>query len=200
MEIRVPRAHENVGSNPTTLTGKHCGGIRAGTGPGAPGLTVTTQVRFLSPQLEEWKSSGWMRGLPRKQVSRRIGIVGSSPTASALKKNMCLWPIGRGVSFPSWTGGFDSRRALLIGSVAQRQSRCLLSTRAWVRVPPVPLSFRGRFCWKKSEAFNLIARRSPSAFICPVRPAASVGGSIPAPTICELLYRECVIRCTSNAG
>lgn len=25
------------------------------------------------------------------------------------------------------------------GSVAQRQSRCLLNTRAWVRVPPVPL-------------------------------------------------------------
>ena len=64
MEIRVPRAHENVGSNPTTLTEIHCGGVRAGTGPGAPGLIVTTQVRFLSPQLDEGKSSGWKQGLP----------------------------------------------------------------------------------------------------------------------------------------
>ena len=71
-EGRVPRAHENVGSNPTTLTEEHCGGVRAGTGRRL--LIVTTQVRFLSPQLNEWKSSGWMRSLPRKQVSRESGL------------------------------------------------------------------------------------------------------------------------------
>ncbi len=27
-------------------------------------------------------------------------------------RNMCHWPIGKGASLPSWTGGFDSRMAL----------------------------------------------------------------------------------------
>ena len=95
----------------------------------------------------------------------RIGIVGSSPTASALKNNTCPWPIGRGVSLPSWIGGFDSRRALSIGLVAQRQSRSLLSTSAWVRVPPFPFSLRGSFCWYKFVALNPLLWLSPSALI-----------------------------------
>ena len=71
-----------------------------------------------------------------------------------LENNTCPWPSGRGASLPSWTGGFDSRRALLIGSVAQRQSRCLLSTHAWVRVPPFPLSLRGSRCWQRCWALT----------------------------------------------
>lgn len=58
-----------------------CGGVRAGTGRRL--LIVMTQVRFLSPQLDQlWKPSDWMRNLPRKQA-RVLPVVGSSPTASA---------------------------------------------------------------------------------------------------------------------
>ena len=88
MEIRVPRAHENVGSNPTSLTGKHCGGVRAGTGRRL--LIVTTQVRFLSPQLDEWQSSGGMRSLPRKQVSRKSGLWVRVPRLPPEKKQVPL--------------------------------------------------------------------------------------------------------------
>ncbi len=52
LEIRVPRAHENVGSNPATLTDVMrwvlCwyGKVRLG------GLIAATQIRFLPPQLD----------------------------------------------------------------------------------------------------------------------------------------------------
>ena len=38
-----------------------------------------------------------------------MSLEGSTPSPSACT---CPWPIGRGTSLPSWTGGFDSRRAL----------------------------------------------------------------------------------------
>jgi hypothetical protein len=37
--------------------------------------------------------------------------------------SLCPWPSGKGASLPSWTGGFDSRRALFIwvgSSVAEQ--------------------------------------------------------------------------------
>ena len=43
---------------------------------------------------------------------------------------LCPWPIGRGTSFPSWTGGFDSRRALCTQPSFFRGSR-------WWYVTPV---------------------------------------------------------------
>ena len=72
----MPRGHEIVGSNPTTLTENSCGGVRAGTGRRL--LTVTTQVRFLSPQLDEWKSSGWKQGLPPSDSEDAVGPHSSS--------------------------------------------------------------------------------------------------------------------------
>ena len=102
----------------------------------------------------QWKSSGWMRNLPRKQARTIVRCGFESHGFRLMQNNLCPWPSGKGVSLPSWTGGFDSRRALLIGSVAQRQSRCLLSTRAWVRVPPFPLSLRGSRCWQRCWALT----------------------------------------------
>lgn len=47
----------------------------------------------------------------------------------------------------------------VFGSVAQRQSGCLLSTYAWVRVPPVPLNKGGS--WKDEGGVP----PSPSLFV-----------------------------------
>lgn len=138
----VLRGHEIVGSNPAILTEleTHCGGARVGTGGRL--LTASTQVRFLPPQLTE------VIRLDEEPAPKAgagdSSVVGSSPTASASGNNTCPWPSGKGSRFPTWRGGFDSRRALLqLGSVAQRQSGRLLSDSAWVRVPPVPLSIAG---------------------------------------------------------
>ena len=65
---RCPRAHEIVGSNPTTLTQRHCGGSCAGTGRRL--LTVVTQVRFLPPQLQQTEGqANWRWQPPRKRSS-----------------------------------------------------------------------------------------------------------------------------------
>jgi hypothetical protein len=130
------------------MKNNYCGGVRAGTGRRL--LTVPTQVRFLPPQLCEFGNHTEVIRLDEEPVSKTGAghtVVGSSPTASAFVNdflnNMCLWPSGKGAGLPTRTGGFDSRGALLNGSVAQRQSGCLLSTSARVRVPPVPLHIAG---------------------------------------------------------
>ena len=138
LEIRVLREHENVGSNPTAPT-ERCGGACVGTGWRL--LTVVTQVRFLPPQL---KCETEVIRLDEEPVSKTGAVhtvVGSSPTASAqhvlLAERQRLRasnPVRR-VRLPQST--------LVFGSVAQRQSSCLLGNGARVRVPPVPLRIAG---------------------------------------------------------
>jgi hypothetical protein len=101
-----------------------------------------------------------MRSLPRKQVRANCPRPPCGrcpvrvPRLPLRENNTCPWPSGKGSRLPTWRGGFDSRRALLkLGSVAQRQSGCLLSDSAWVRVPPVPLTLRG-VCWSNGVAFG----------------------------------------------
>ncbi len=83
MGIRVPWEHEIVGSIPTTL------------------IDVMRWVLC-------WYG--------KATVNRRDA--GSIPATAALSGNWlfeihtCPWPSGKGASLPSWTGGFDSRRAL----------------------------------------------------------------------------------------
>ena len=82
-----------------------CGGVCVGTGRRL--LSVTSQVRFLPPQLYGRASQLAMAAAPK--AVELHSLEGSTPSPSACT---CPWPIGRGTSLPSWTGGFDSRRAL----------------------------------------------------------------------------------------
>ena len=84
-----------------------CGGVCVGTGRRL--LSVTSQVRFLPPQL--YGRASQLAMAPRSNRDELHSLEGSTPFPSACT---CPWPIGRGTSLPSWTGGFDSRRALLV--------------------------------------------------------------------------------------
>ena len=118
---------------------KDCGGTRAGTGRRP--LTALTQVRFLPLQLLNTRTEG--------QANWRWHPARTGTSFTALRVRLPLLPLtnsvllaerqrlqasnlARRVRFPQSTLQID-------GSVAQRQSRCLLSTSARVRVPPVPL-------------------------------------------------------------
>ena len=71
----------------------------------------------------EWKSSDWLRSLPRKQVRAKCPLWVQVPRLPLDGEYTCPWPSGKGASLPSWTGGFDSRRALFMGvgsSVAEQ--------------------------------------------------------------------------------
>jgi hypothetical protein len=81
-----------------------CGGACVGTGRRL--LSVTSQVRFLPPQLYGRASQ---LAMGRPESGRAMSLEGSTPSLSACT---CPWPIGRGTRLPTWTGGFDSRRAL----------------------------------------------------------------------------------------
>ena len=136
LAFRVLREHEIVGSNPTILTDLMrwvpCWYGRA------------TVNRFVAGSIPASAAFAERKGKPigdgsRFESGRAISLESSTLSPSAYIT--CSWPSGKGSRLPTWRGEFDSRRALfrLIGSVAQRQSRCLLSTSARVRVPPVPL-------------------------------------------------------------
>ena len=102
-----------------------------------------TQVRFLPPQ--PYGRASQLAMAPRSNRDELHGLEGSTPSLSAtqhvpLADRQRHQPskLARRVRLPQGT--------LMYGSVAQRQSGCLLSTGAWVRVPPVPLRLRGSFC------------------------------------------------------
>ena len=88
----------------------------------------------------------------RPESGRAMSLEGSTPSPSA---DGCPWPIGRGTSFPSWAGGFDSRRAF-----------CVLTT------------FRGRRCWYVMRGFEPRGRRFDS---CP----RSLGDELVATGECQ---------------
>ena len=102
-----------------------CGGACVGTGRRL--LSVTSQVRFLPPQLYGRASQLAMAAAPK--AVELHSLEGSTPSPSAC---MCPWPIGSGTSLGhrraalvGWTGGFDPRRALLLrvgSSAAERVS------------------------------------------------------------------------------
>ena len=95
-----------------------CGGACVGTGRRL--LSVTSQVRFLPPQL--YGRASQLAMAPRSNRDELHSLEGSTPSPSACT---CPWPIGSGTSLPSWTGGFDPRRALLLrvgSSAAERVS------------------------------------------------------------------------------
>ena len=111
LEIRVPRAHETVGSNPATLTDVMrwvlCWYGKATVNRRDAGSIPATAAGY------QWKSSGRMRSLPRKQVRAKCPLWVQVPRLPLDGEYTCPWPSGKGASLPSWTGGFDSRRALL---------------------------------------------------------------------------------------
>ena len=84
-----------------------CGGARAGTGGRL--LSVTSQVRFLPPQPSGRASQ---LAMARAFEAGRALLPCGFDSRSFRLDSTCPWPIGSGTSLPSWTGGFDSRRAL----------------------------------------------------------------------------------------
>ena len=125
-----------------------CGGACVGTGRRL--LSVTSQVRFLPPQLYGRASQPAMA--PRSKRDELHGLEGSTPSPSAYT---CPWPIGRGTSLPSWTGGFDSRRAFCTSGDGLTVRFLALNQAMGVRFPlPEPFRtsgvqevFRGSCCW-----------------------------------------------------
>jgi hypothetical protein len=109
-----------------------CGGACVGTGRRL--LSVTSQVRFLPPQL--YGRASQLAMAPRSNRDELHSLEGSTPSPSACT---CPWPIGSGTSFPSWTGGFDSRRALCLSGDGLTVRFLALNQAMRVRFPlPVP--------------------------------------------------------------
>ena len=115
---RVPWEHENAGSTPAVLTELMrwfpcwygCAAVNRADAGSIPAAAA----------LRKGKPSG--DGTPLEPGRTfQLCLEGSTPSPSACT---CPWPIGGGTRLPSWTGGFDSRRAL------------------WTHA-----SFRGRRCW-----------------------------------------------------
>lgn len=118
---RVARGHETVGSNPATRTDVMrwvlCWYGKATVNRRDAGSIPATAAGY------QWKSSGRMRSLPRKQVRAKCPLWVQVPRLPLDCDHTCPWPSGKGASLPSWTGGFDSRRALFIwvgSSVAEK--------------------------------------------------------------------------------
>ena len=125
LAIRLLREQEIVGSNPTTPDSSLRWGLcwyRQ-----APVKRAPSQVRFLPPQLRCIRKGKPMGDGSCLENSRAMSLEGSTPSPSA---SMCPWPSGKGASLPSWTGGFDSRRALSISFGDRLTVGCLALNQA----------------------------------------------------------------------
>ena len=138
LAFRVLREHEIAGSNPAILTDKTMRWVLCWYGKAAVNRRDAGSIPASAASYQR-------KGKPigdgsRFESGRAMSLEGSTPSPSAELQTRALGRaarlqasnLARRVRFPQST-------LQMIGSVAQRQSRCLLSTSARVRVPPVPL-------------------------------------------------------------